>query len=114
MKLNEMQIFSALNEYINKDILPLGATMKPLDQFLFGVKIAFVKKQLETVVKSYLSNPAFKDMGIIGEDGKIDVESIYQAALESMRNVHQLDIGGITFKEEDINKLYNIMQRYGG
>lgn len=114
MKVNEMQIYSALNEYINRYILPLGASMKPTEQFFYGVKISFAKTQIQNVIKTYLSNPKAKEFGIIDEEGKIDVQPLYQAALESMHNVHEIDVGGIIFKEEDINNLYGIMQKYGG
>lgn len=112
MKLNEMQVYSVLNEFIDREIMPLGATMKLSDQFLFGVKMGIVKRKIQNVVKGYLAKPEVKAFEIIDDDGYIDVETLYESARDVMSQMKQLEIAGMTFKENDLQTLYGIMQKY--
>lgn len=112
MKINESQLYSALAEYIDREIMPLGASMNLTDQFVFGFKMGIVKRKMQDVVKSYIHNDAVKMLGIIDENGNIDVDTIYQSASDVMSQLKQLEVAGITFKENDLQKLYGIMQRY--
>jgi hypothetical protein len=112
MKINEPQLYSAVNEFIEREIMPLGANMNLTEQFIFGFKMGIVKRKLQDVVGSYIHNPAAKMLGIIDDNGFIDVDTIYQSACDTMSQIKQLDVAGITFKENDLQKLYSIMQRY--
>lgn len=112
MKINEMQLYSALNEFIDREIIPLGASMDLTNQFVFGVKIGIIKRKLQDVVKTYLNTDGIKMLGLVDASGYIDVDTIYHAACDAFSNVKQLDIAGITFKEADLQNLYGIMQRY--
>jgi hypothetical protein len=112
MKLNEMQVYSVLNEFIDREIMPLGATMKLSDQFLFGIKMGIVKRKIQNVVKGYLAKPEVKAFELIDDDGYIDVETLYESARDVMSQMKQLEIAGMTFKENDLQTLYGIMQKY--
>lgn len=112
MKLNEMQVYSVLNEFIDREIMPLGATMKLSDQFLFGIKMGIVKRKIQNVVKGYLAKPEIKAFELIDDDGYIDVETLYESARDVMSQMKQLEIAGMTFKENDLQTLYGIMQKY--
>ena len=112
MKMNEMQLYSAINEFIDRDIMPLGATMKLTDQFLFGVKIGVVKRKIQNVVKGYLAKPELKMLELIDENGYIDIDTMYDSASDVMSQMKQLEVAGITFKLSDLQSLYGIMQKY--
>jgi hypothetical protein len=112
MKINQTQLYAAINEYITREIVPLGATMDFPKQVLFGVRIGVVKRKIEDIVKSYLTNDSFKFLELVDSAGNIDIETIYNAALDTLQQVTQIDIGGITFKVSDLQKLYGIMQKY--
>lgn len=112
MKLNESQLYSAINEYIDREIMPLGATMNLTDQFVFGFKMGIVKRKIQEVVKTYIHNDTAKMFAIIDENGYIDIDTLYQSASDVMSQMKQLDVAGITFRENDLQKLYGIIQRY--
>ena len=112
MKLNEMQLYSAINEYIDREILPLGATMNITDQFIFGFKVGIAKRKIQDIIKPYFKTEMAKTLALIDENGYIDIDTIYSAASDVMQNMKQLEIAGITFKNEDLQKLYGIMQKY--
>jgi hypothetical protein len=112
MRVNEMQLYGALNEFIDRELMPLSAGMDIPQQFLFGLKMGIVRRKLQDIVKSYIGTDAAKMLGLVDENGAIDIDTIYQAARDAFANVQQVDVAGITFKESDLQNLYGIMQRY--
>lgn len=112
MKLTEMQLYSALNEYIDREIMPLGANMKMLEQFMFGVQIGVIKRKIQSVVKSYINSPAIKALGLIDENGLIDIDTIYNAAADTFKQMNYIEVGGVRLSEADLQKLYGTMRKY--
>lgn len=112
MKLTEMQLYSALNEYIDREIMPLGANMKMLEQFMFGVQIGVIKRKIQSVVKSYINSPSIKALGLIDENGLIDIDTIYNAAADTFKQMNYIEVGGVRLSETDLQKLYGTMRKY--
>jgi hypothetical protein len=112
MKLSESNLYSALNEFLEREIMPLGSRLSFTEQFMFGVKMGIVKRKMQNVLQAYLQSNGIKVLGLVDENGKIDVDTIYSSVSETMRQMGQVDIAGITFRENDLQKLYSIMQRY--
>lgn len=112
MKINQTQLYAAINEYITREIVPLSATMDFPKQVLFGIRVGIVRRKIEDIVKTYLTNDSFKFLELVDGAGNIDIETIYNAALDTLQQVTQIDVGGITFKVPDLQKLYGIMQKY--
>ena len=112
MKINEMQLYPAINEFIDRELMPLGASMDLTEQFLFGFKMGIVKRRLQDIVKVYINSKEAKAFNIIDENGYIDIDLLYQSASDVMSQMKQLDVAGFTFKESDLQKLYGIMQKY--
>lgn len=112
MRLNEMQLYSSINEFIDREIMPLGASMDLKEQFVFGFKMGIIKRKAQTLVKSYLGKKEFKMLDLIDENGYIDIDIMYQSAMDMFAQVKELEVAGITFKEQDLSKFYSIMQKY--
>ena len=53
-------------------------------------------------------------LGLVDENGYIDAETMYQAAAEQFKHIPSIELAGITFKESDLQNLYNTMQKYAG
>lgn len=112
MKINQGQFYSAINEYIEREIMPLGASLDMMEQFMFYFKIGIAKRKLEDVVKTAFAKGGAKMFGLVDEDGKIDVDTLYHSASDAMSQMKQIEIGGITFRDMDLQKLYGIIQKY--
>lgn len=112
MKLSEMQLYSALNEYIDREIMPLGANMQMLNQFMFGVQMGVVKRKIQTIVKGYIASPSVKALGLIDENGLIDIDTLYGAASDTFKQMNYVEVGGVRLSESDLQKLYGIMRKY--
>ena len=63
MKINETQLYAALNEFIDTEIMPLSAGMPLPKQFVFGWKIGIIRRKVETLVKNYLNKGEIKMLG---------------------------------------------------
>lgn len=109
MKLTEGQIISAINEYIDKELMPLSSGMSMTEQFLHGFKMGIAKRKIPAVVQGKLANPMLKDA-----EGKIDADILFDSAAESMNRVHQVEIAGFKFNAQDLAKLREIAKRYEG
>lgn len=114
MKISEAQLYSALREYIDRYVMPLGASMDWKEQLAHGVKIGIVKYRVENLVKRYLNNNELKMLEVIDESGNIDVEPIYLSVRDVFKSMPTITLMGIDFKENDLQTLYSIMQRYVG
>lgn len=112
MKITETQLYPALNEFIERSIMPLGASMNLQDQFLFGFKIGIAKRKIQNVIKSYLAKDSIKAFDLVDEQGYIDIETMYQSALDVFSQMKQIEVLGITFREDDLQTLYSIIQKY--
>lgn len=112
MKLTEMQLYSAINEYLDKEILPLGANMQMLNQFLFGIQVGVIKRKIQSLVKGYISSPTIKALGLIDDNGKIDIETLYDAAKDMFQQMKYIEIASVRLSENDLQKLYSIMKKY--
>jgi hypothetical protein len=112
MKITELQLYSALNEFIEREIMPLSASMDTTKQFVFGLKIGIVKHRIESVVKGFLNKEEFKMLELVDEKGNIDIEPIYKSAMDMMRKMQRLEISGFTFRESDLMNLHSIILKY--
>ena len=112
MKITEAQLYAAINTFIEREIIPLGASMDMPKQFMFGFKVGVVKRKIESVVKNYLNKGELKLLEIVDENGNIDITPLYQSAMDMLNQMQKIEIGGITFRESDLQVLYSIIQSY--
>jgi hypothetical protein len=112
MTISEIQLYNALNDFIDREIIPLASNMDKTKQFLFGLKIGVVKYSMRDAIKDYLSKPEMKVLELVDDNGNVAIDPIYQSALDAIRKVQKFELGGITFKENDLQNLYSIIQNY--
>lgn len=114
MKINNEQLNLSINEFIDRELLPLSSNMAFPQQFIFGFKMGVIKRKIKATIHAYLSKSELKMLGLVDENGYIDAETMYQAAAEQFKHIPSIELAGITFKESDLQNLYNIMQKYAG
>ena len=112
MKIKEPQLYSAINEFIEREIMPLGATLSMTEQFMFYFKVGIAKRKIESIAKSYFARDKKTAFSLVDEEGNIDVETMYQSASDVMSQMKQIEVGGITFRDVDLQKLYGCVQKY--
>lgn len=112
MKINEMQLYSAINEFIDREIMPMGASLDWKKQLVHEIKVGVVKYQSQNLIKKYLNSDALKMLEIVDGDGNVDIEPIYISTINALSNGKQIEIAGIIFKESDVKNLYSTLQRH--
>lgn len=100
--------------YANERILP---KLTPGKQFVAGTAIGIAAAKAETIARTLAENELVKTSGLVAENGMVDLDTLYEAALEQVRKQRTLPveipmIGRMTFDESDLTELYRtIMAR---
>jgi hypothetical protein len=112
MKITEGQFYLAINEFIEREIIPLGASYDAMEQILFYGKIEFAKLSIKKTVKNMFANDHKSIFSIIDENKSVEIDDLYEIAQNSLSRVKILKIAGFEFREDDLQKLYGIIQKY--
>ena len=106
------QVRRGLASYIDNEILPAipGGTMRKV---VIGTAAAMLVANLEKTLTGALNNPAMHTLGIVKEDGTINVDAIADSLRknvpdEGMRlniDIMGFRLGDMTFKREDVDRL---------
>lgn len=111
MFVTQGQLLEAIAEYIDTDIMAHTNKMTSVEQFIFGFKVGAFKRSLPNRLNKYVESAEFKLLGAMADDGRLDVDALYEPALESMRKVKALTYGGLKFNEDDVKKLYELVKQ---
>lgn len=114
MLITKEQLLDAVNQYIDTDIMSHTSKMSAFEQFVFGFKIGVFKRSLPDKLNTYLESPSIKLLGIVSDDGKLNLDIIYASAVDSIKRVGSIEISELRFNESDLNKLYTIIKERSG
>lgn len=105
MKIVDVEL--VLGKYIKEVVMPVMPSS--LMKFALATGSVLVMGKTEKLVQQYL--PILKAMDIIDEEGNVDIEALYKAAKEGIKATGgKLEIKGLIFNEQDIDKLYSMMR----
>ena len=102
------QIRDGVLEYANAHILP---KLTPGKQFAAGTALGIAAARAEELLRAIAENSAVKAMGVVSENGMVDIDALYNAAITQLKRQKTLPvdipmIGRLTFDESDITELY--------
>lgn len=115
MKVSFDKLMSAINTYIDRDLMPvtksMGSTaLERCKQFFFGFGVGVIKEQANVVVTDFIHGNISHIFKIVDEEENIDVDILYRAAKYSMHQVSYVDVMGVTINEADIDKIYSYLR----
>ena len=113
MKLTIGQLTETVNEYIDQHILPLSSKMPSVEQLMFGIKVGVIKRAIPQKIADYLDSAEVRSLGVVTDDG-VDIDTIYQSALETMQRLGTVQVGELRFVADDVETLYKIAKAKGG
>lgn len=113
MIITQGQLLEGINEYIDSDVLVHTNKMTSVEQFIFGMKVGIFKRSLPKVINTYLNTNQMKLLGVVTDEG-VDLDILYNAALDSIHKTGVVEYNGLRFDESDVEKLYDILKRRGG
>lgn len=103
MKLADVEL-GAMN-YIQQEI---AAKATGFTKFLIYTGSFLGATKGEKLIAQHL--PFLQKMDLIDEEGNIDIESLYNAAKQGIKQSGSFEFKGIIFDENDIDKLYNYIK----
>lgn len=106
------QIRAGVGSYIERYIMPRLDSKR---QFLVGMVYGVASGRVDALVQAACGSPALRALGIVRENGEIDLDALYNAALNQMQAQKKLEIdvpllGEFAFDEGDLRELYNAIE----
>jgi len=114
MLITKQELISRMTKYVTEHMI---SHMDGLQMFLSSIWLNLFSKNATKAVDECLSSPAITMLGIVSEDGLIDIDKVYNAYCESEKNFKPIVIdlefvgmGKFTFKQDDIKTIYHYLQ----
>ncbi len=104
MKLADIEIGTM--EYIQQEIA--SKATGPL-KFLIYTGTFLGTGMIEQYINKY--SDVLKTMQIIDEEGNIDIDKLYNASKQGIKQSGSFEFKGIIFDEKDIDKLYSFIKK---
>lgn len=104
------QAARGLTSYLDAELLPHLPTGKAL---IVGAAAALYIRKAPDIARQLIGMPAVKLLGIIDEQGNIDIDELYNAVLPQVRGTFDLSVplvGNLTFDRAEIDKLYSYLK----
>lgn len=107
------EITAGVGDWLQKKIMPRLDNKR---QFLLGTLYGVTAGKLDGILGTLQQNEAFKALGIVREDGTIDINTLYEAAYAQMQAQGKLTLdiplmGTFAF---DVDDLRDLRQFIGG
>ena len=97
-------------KFADNEIIPHLPTGKGIGA---GIALALIMDGGKAQLLKLRENPAVQMMGVMDEDGNIDLDRLYNAARPRFENKLTVSVpllGDLRFDQNDVDKLYRYMQ----
>lgn len=106
---NADHIKVGLGDYINQHMMPKLDSKR---QFLLGMAYGLCVGRMDAVLAAVQQNATARALGIVAENGEIDLDALYNAAYAQMQKQGKLSfdiplMGTFAFNADDLRDLYN-------
>lgn len=108
-----MQVKQGLGGYITHEII---AKMAGWQQWVAGAFVALVMSKADQIFEQFKNNPAILMLGVISENGEIDIDALHGAFRQQAKEPVRIDlpmIGSITLSAADIDSIYQYIKQGG-
>lgn len=107
------QIKAGIGDYLQAKIMPMLDSKR---QFVLGMAYGMGAGTIDALIAEAGKNQIVKAMGLIDENGRVDIDALYNAAIEQMQVQQRLQIdiplmGAFTFDEADLRELRECIAR---
>ena len=107
------QIKAGIGDYLQAKIMPRLDSKR---QFVLGMAYGMGAGKIDALIAEAGKNQIVKAMGLIDENGRVDIDALYNAAIAQMQAQQQLQIdiplmGAFTFDEADLRELRECIAR---
>lgn len=109
MKLSQIQI--GIANYIQAEIADKANGIK---KFTVYAGTFLILAKMEKITSSLTQNPLIIQLGIIDENGDIDIDTLEDVMRKAMEKTGKFEFMGIIFNGEDINSLFRHIKAMEG
>ena len=107
------QIKAGLGDYLQAKIMPRLDNKR---QFVLGMAYGLGAGRIDALIAEAWKNQIVKAMGLIDENGRVDIDALYNAAIAQMQAQQRLQVdiplmGAFTFDEADLRELRECIAR---
>lgn len=107
------QIKAGLGDYLQTKMMPRLDSKR---QFVMGMAYGLCMGRLDAVIAEAGESQIVKAMGLIDENGRVDIDVLYNAAIAQMQAQQRLQIdiplmGSFAFDEADLRDLRECIAR---
>lgn len=103
MKIADLEI--GIGKYIKQEVIP--NLPDGFHKFLVYTGSVLVLGKGEQLIQKHL--PALVAMDIIDKNGDVDIEKLYEAMREGMKQAETVEYKGMKFNEKDVDSLYKFI-----
>lgn len=101
------QIKAGIGNYIQTRLMP---RLDGKRQFLLGTVYGLCVNKMDTLIAHAAQNPTVRVLGVVQENGEIDIDALYSAALAQMQAQGKVSVdipllGAFAFDENDLREL---------
>lgn len=105
------QIKTGIGSYIQTRLMP---RLDGKRQFLLGTVYGLCMNKMDALIAQAAQNPMARTLGIVRENGEIDVDALHSAACAQMQEQGKLTIeipfmGTFAFDENDLRELWQMI-----
>ncbi len=107
------QVKQGLSGYITNEII---AKMAGWQQWVAGAFVSLAMTRTDQIFDTIRSNPAVKLLGVISEDGMVDIDALHTAFRQQAKDSVQIDLpmlGAVTLAPGDIDLIYQYIKQGG-
>lgn len=106
------QIKSGLGDYLEKHLMPKLDSKR---QFLLGMAYGLCAGKMDALIQIAQQNNTLHALGVVAENGEIDLDALYAAANAQMQAQGKLAIdipliGAFVFDANDLRNLYDAIK----
>lgn len=104
------QVEQGIAAYLDKELMPI-LPETGFQKIMIGTGISLVIRKYKNQIASLRENEIVKMMGIFDENGDVDIDVLKEELIKQVpEKGFKVDvpvIGGLTFKKDDVTKLYD-------
>lgn len=106
MKIGEVEL--GLLDYINKELAPKATGIQ---KFLMYTGASLGAGKLEQMFHQYKDHPVMKALDVVSDTEDIDIDKLYTAMKQAIKQVGKVEFMGILFDEKDIDTIYKYLKK---
>ena len=111
MKVNMQQIETGVANYLDNELLTQWEKTA-WQKVVVGIGVSLGIKRYSALAATYLQNPMFKEVGVVDDNGDVDIDLLREVVKENIDNEgFKIDnipiIGTLMIKKSDVDSLYD-------